>query len=155
MTGRRYDELSAKQGRMEREMLGMAKNQELWRAREEMGSRSWSVEKFIQKWDVIQSMRNNDKAIVGHIFRDRIESWKMSREQHSADDLTTHSCEMDIIGNALNDILLLEAESGEQGFLDMVLRNKCWQQDRLLLRKFLDRIELARLRRKGSTTKKL
>ena len=79
MTGRRYEELSAKQGRMEREMLGMAKTQELWRAREEMGTRSWSVEEFVQKWDIIQSMRKNDKAIIGHILRDRIESWKSPR----------------------------------------------------------------------------
>ena len=47
-----------------------------------------------------------------------------------------HSCEMDIIGRALDDILLLEAEMGEQGFLDMILRNSCWQEDRLLLRVF-------------------
>ena len=40
MTGNRYEELSTKQDRMEREMLGMTKTQELWRAREEMGTRS-------------------------------------------------------------------------------------------------------------------
>ena len=48
MTGSRYEELNAKQGRMEREMLGMTKKQELWRAREEMGTRSWASEKFLQ-----------------------------------------------------------------------------------------------------------
>ena len=64
------------------------------------------------------------------------------------------SCEMHIIGRALDDILLLEAEMGEQGFIDMILRNSCWQEDRLLLRKFLDRVESSRLQRKKGNTRK-
>ena len=56
MTGSRYEELNTKQGRMEREMLGMTKKQELWRAREEMGTRSWASEKFLQKLGIIQTM---------------------------------------------------------------------------------------------------
>ena len=43
---------------------------------------------------------------------------------------------MDIIGRALDDLLLFEADMGDQGFLDMVLRNACWQENRLLLRFF-------------------
>ena len=121
---------------MEREMLGMTKTQELWRAREEMGTRSWAPEKFLQKLDIIQTMRKNERAIVGHILRERIESWKTSRGLPRCEYLAMHSCEMDIIGRALDDILLLEAEMGEQGFLDMILRNSCWQEDRLLLRGF-------------------
>ena len=60
-----------------------------------------------------------------------------------------HSCEMDIIGRALDDILLIEAETGEEGFLDMVPWNACWQEDRLLLRAFLDKVECSRLLKKG------
>ena len=56
MTGGRYEELNTKQGRMEREMLGMTKKQELRRAREEMGTRSWASEKFLQKLGIIQTM---------------------------------------------------------------------------------------------------
>ena len=48
---------------------------------------------------------------------------------------------MDIIGRALDDILLLETEMGEQGFLDVILSNSCWQEDRLLQRGFLNRVE--------------
>ena len=81
-------------------------------------------------------MRNNDKTIDRRIFRERIESWKTSRGLPRCGDPAMHSCEMDIIGRALDDILLLEAEMGEQGFLDMILRNSCWQEDRLLLRGF-------------------
>ena len=60
-------------------------------------------------------MRKNDNAIVGHIFRERIESWKTSGGLPGCAEHAMHSCEMDIIGRALDDILLLEAESGEQG----------------------------------------
>ena len=132
----------------------MTKKQELWRAREEMGTRSWASEKFLQKLDIIQTMRKNDKAIVGHIFRERIESWKTSRGLPGCGEHAMHSCEMDIIGRALDDILLLEAEMGEQGFIDMILRNSCWQEDRLLLRKFLDRVESSRLQTKKGNTRK-
>ena len=51
-------------------------------------------------------MRKNDNAIVGHIFRERIESWKTSRGLPRCGDPAMHSCEMDIIGRALDDILL-------------------------------------------------
>ena len=44
---------------------------------------------------------------------------------------------------------------GEQGFLDMALRNACWQEDRLLLRGFLDRVEATRLKRKKGNTRKI
>ena len=80
-------------------------------------------------------MRKNDNAIVGHIFRERIESWKTSGGLPGCAEHAMHSCEMDIIGRALDDILL-EAEMGEQGFFDMILRNSCWQEGRLLLRGF-------------------
>ena len=66
-----------------------------------------------------------------------------------------HSCEMDTIGRALDDILLLEAEMGEQGFLDMVLRNACWKEDRLLLRGLLDRVESSRLQRNKGNTRRI
>ena len=62
-----------------------------------------------------------------------------------------HSCEMDIIGRALDDILLLETEMGEQGFLDVILSNSCWQEDRLLQRGFLNRVESSRLQTKRVT----
>ena len=81
-------------------------------------------------------MRNNDKAIDRRIFRERIESWKTSRGLPGCEEQALHSCEMDIIGRALDDLLLFEADMGDQGFLDMVLRNACWQEDRLLLRGF-------------------
>ena len=81
-------------------------------------------------------MRKNDRALVGHIFRERIESWKTSGGLPGCAEHAMHSCEMDIIGRALDDILLLETEMGEQGFLDVILSNSCWQEDRLLLRKF-------------------
>ena len=81
-------------------------------------------------------MRNNDKAIDRRIFRERIESWKTSRGLPGCEEHAMHSCEMDIIGRALDDLLLFEADMGDQGFLDMVLRNACWQEDRLLLRFF-------------------
>ena len=95
--------------------------QELWRAREEMGTRSWSVEKFVQKWNIIQSMRKNGKAITGHILRDRIESWKVSKDHPDNEYPSIQSSEVDIIGHALDDRLLLEAETGEQGILNMIL----------------------------------
>ena len=49
--GNRYQEITAKQGRIEREMLGMGKCQELWAAREEMGTESWAMEKFYLKME--------------------------------------------------------------------------------------------------------
>ena len=61
---------------------------------------------------------------------------------------------MDIIGNALDDICLLEAEIGGQGVLDMLIRNECWQEERLLLRKFLDRVESQRLKKQKGISKK-
>ena len=72
MTGKRYDELFAKQARIEREMLGLSKHQELWRAREELGTESWAVERILRKFDIIQSMRTDNKAIVALVFRDPI-----------------------------------------------------------------------------------
>ena len=59
MHGPCYDELSAKQARIEREMLGLGDKCELWRAREEMGTEAWNVEKFLAKMDVIQKARMN------------------------------------------------------------------------------------------------
>ena len=135
-------------------MLGMAKTQELWRAREEMGTRSWTSKKFLQKWDVIQSLRKNEKAFAGHILRDRIETWKACRGCPEEQDSQLRSCEMDIIGNALDDICLLEAEIGGHGVLDMLIRNECWQEERLLLRKFLDRVESQRLKKQKGISKK-
>ena len=99
-------------------------------------------------------MRNNDKTIDRRIFRERIESWKTSRGLPGCEEHAMHSCEMDIIGRALDDVLLLEAEMGEQGFIDMILRNSCWQEGRLLLRGFLDRVEASRLQRKKGNTRK-
>ena len=49
MHGPRYDELFAKQARIEREMLGLNDKCELWRAREEMGTEAWSVRKVLSK----------------------------------------------------------------------------------------------------------
>ena len=145
MTGKRYDELFAKQARIEREMLGLSKHQELWRAREELGTESWAVEKILRKFDIIQSMRK-DKAIAGLVFRDRVESWIVARNSADGSDLSrTRSCELDAVGNALNDLVLLESEIGEQGILDMVLRNFCWEDDRKRLRSFFRRVETLRL----------
>ena len=59
MHGPRYDELSAKQARIEREMPGLGDKCEFWRAREEMGTEAWNVEKFLAKMDVIQKARMN------------------------------------------------------------------------------------------------
>ena len=49
-------------------MLGMTKTQELWRAREEMGTKSWASEKFLKELDIIQTMRKNDKPLSGIFF---------------------------------------------------------------------------------------
>ena len=59
MHGPCYDELSAKQARIEREMPGLGDKCEFWRAREEMGTEAWNVEKFLAKMDVIQKARMN------------------------------------------------------------------------------------------------
>ena len=40
-------------------MLGLHAKCELWRAREEMGTEAWNVEKFLAKMDVIQKARMN------------------------------------------------------------------------------------------------
>ena len=59
MHGPRSDELSAKQARIEPEMLGLNYKCDLWKAREEMGTEAWNVEKFLAKMDVIQKARMN------------------------------------------------------------------------------------------------
>ena len=74
MNGPRYDELFAKQARIEREMLGLNDKCELWRAREEMGTEAWSVEKFLAKNDIIQKARTNSDSASDIIIDDRIAS---------------------------------------------------------------------------------
>ena len=44
---------------------------------------------------------------------------------------------------------------GEQGILEMILRNNCWKEDRLRLREFLNRVEASRLKARKSRSKKV
>ena len=91
-------------------------------------------------------MRKDSKAIAGLVFRDRIESWSAARNSADGRDQSrTRNCELDVVGNALDDLVLLESEIGEQGILDMVLRNFCWEDDRKRLRSFFRRVETLRL----------
>ena len=100
-------------------------------------------------------MRKDSKAIAGLVFRDRIESWSAARNSADGRDQSrTRNCELDVVGNALDDLVLLESEIGEQGILDMVLRNFCWEEDRKRLRRFLRRVATLRLEKKRSTSKK-
>ena len=88
-----------------------------------MGTRSWTTEKFIQKLDIIQSMRKNEKAMVGHVFRERVESWKGARRCPNPAEFKAPPCEMDIIGKALDDILLLPVSSVTYKSMMIVDRN--------------------------------
>ena len=147
MHGPRYDELFAKQARIEREMLGLNDKCELWRAREEMGTEAWSVEKFLAKMDIIQKARTNSGSVSGIIINDRIASWSTYR-------MFSNRCEYDIVGRALDDIALMEAETGSLGILDAILRNACWSEDRKRPHTLLRKVEEQRRDARRRNSKK-
>ena len=101
----------------EREMLGLHQKCELWRERDELGTEAWNVEKFITKMDIIQKARSNTRSSAGIIINDRIAAWSAYR-------MFQYRCEYDIVGRALDDIALLETESGSHSTLDAILRIK-------------------------------
>ena len=39
-----------------------------WRAREELGTESWAMEKFLRKFDVIESISKDNRVIADLVF---------------------------------------------------------------------------------------
>ena len=66
----------------------------------------------------------------------------------------SYRCEYDIVGRALDDIALMEAETGSQGILDAILRNACWSDDRKRLHTLLRKVEEKRHDSKRRNSKK-
>jgi hypothetical protein len=89
----------------------------------------------------------NSGSVSGIIINGRIASWSTYR-------VFSNRCEYDIVGRALDDIALMEAETGSQGILDAILRNACWSDDRKRLHTLLRKVEEKRHDSKRRNSKK-
>ena len=112
-----------------------------------MGTEAWNGEKYLAKMDVIQKARMNASSASGSIINDRISSWSAYR-------MFSNHCEYYIVGRALDDIALMEAETGSHGSLDAILRNACWSEDRKRLHTLLLKVEEQRHGAKRRNSKK-
>ena len=90
----------------------------------------------------------NKRSTAGIIRNDREAAWSVYR-------MFPYRCEYDIVGRALEDIAILETESGSHGTLGAILRNKCWTEDRKRLVQLLCKVEELRHIAKRSSSKKL
>ena len=59
----------------------------------------------------------------------------------SAHRMSSNHCGYDIVGRVLDDIALMEAETGSHGTLDAILRSACWSEDRKRLHALLRKVE--------------
>ena len=72
----------------------------------------------------------------------------------SAHRMSSNHCGYDIVGRVLDDIALMEAETGSHGTLDAILRSACWSEDRKRLQALLRKVEEQRHETKRRNSKK-
>ena len=151
--GKRYDDLEAKQARIERSMLGLGPRQELWMAHQEMQTESWTNEKFYLKMKTILTARKNQDITVRDIFEARTSQWDDEKKNGIIEEDKKY-CEYDIIGRALNDIWKMEKETGQYGALEKTINNTCTETALKEIKALLDAMEKKRTQEKKERSKR-